>query len=320
VATGPDRSRASSGRCGAATIDQMHDRCGPGLRTLLNEVESASPVEAVEVVADELAATFGAREVSFLIADFSGRAVFRMGRAAASRTGTRFPGAEQVPLPGTSSVAGDTFDYSLDQHALQVSITDAAGHDVAAALLATVLVGSLRNERRRGADLAEQVRTANDALVENSPAGKFVTGQVLRVDLDTGAATIVNAGHPFPLRIRRGRVETIELEIDLPFGIEAGRSFRLQRFPLDAGDRIVLLTDGMIERNAERADILARLTRVDQLHPRQVVHALGDAVLHAADGNLRDDATVVCLDWYGGPPRPRVSAGGANTGTGRPPA
>ncbi|MCU1629256.1 MAG: putative magnesium or manganese-dependent protein phosphatase, partial [Pseudonocardia sp.] len=48
-------------------------------------------------------------------------------------------------LEPASSVGGDTFDYSLDQHSLQVSITDAAGHDVQAALLATLLVGSLRN-------------------------------------------------------------------------------------------------------------------------------------------------------------------------------
>jgi hypothetical protein len=71
------------------------------LRTLLDAVESASPVQAVEVVADQLAALFGARAVTFLIADFSGRAVFRMGRAAAGGSGTRFPGAEQVQLPGT---------------------------------------------------------------------------------------------------------------------------------------------------------------------------------------------------------------------------
>ncbi len=408
----------------------MHDRGDQptNLRTLLDKVESASPVQAVEVVADELAALFDAREVSFLIADFSGRAVFRMGRAAAGHSGTRFPGAEQVQLSGTvyeralvtqevdvrqvgggtqltvpvtnrgdaigllqldlpydpdqgvvadiatagqalayivvanrrhtdlfewgqrsspfslaaeiqrrllpsaftceagqftiagwlepaSSVAGDTFDYTLDQRSLQVSITDAVGHDVAAAVLATLLVGSLRNERRRGADLATQVRRANDALVAHTAAGEFVTGQVLHIDLGSGDATIVNAGHPPPLRLRRGRVDEVELEVDLPFGLVAGRSFRAQRFPLEAGDRVVLITDGMVERDAEGADLPAKLARSGDLHPRQVVHALGDAVVHATGSNLRDDATVVCLDWHGGPPRPRRSTGGANAVT-----
>src|SRR3954454_17234552 len=178
-------------------------------------------------------------------------------------------------LEPASSVGGDTFDYSLDQRSLQVSITDAAGHDVAAALLATVLVGSLRNERRRGAELGEQLSNANDALVANSPVGQFVTGQVMHIDLDSGAATIVNAGHPFPQLLRRGHVEEIALEIDLPFGLRAGRSFRLQRFGLEPGDRIVFVTDGMLERDAEQSDLPTALARSGGLHPRQVVHALG---------------------------------------------
>jgi serine phosphatase RsbU (regulator of sigma subunit) len=137
---------------------------------------------------------------------------------------------------------------------------------------------------------------------------------VLHVDLGSGTGTIVNAGHPYPLRLRRGRVEEVELAADLPFGLQAGRSFRLQRFPLEAGDRVVLLTDGMVERAAERTDLPTVLADTAGLHPRQVVQALGDAVVDATGGDLRDDATVVCLDWYGGAPRPRVSADGAGTG------
>jgi Stage II sporulation protein E (SpoIIE) len=138
-----------------------------------------------------------------------------------------------------SAVGGDTFDYALGEDALQVSITDAAGHEVAAALLATLLVGSLRNGRRRGLDLGEQARNANDALVAHSSVGQFVTGQLMRIDLDTSSAKIVNAGHPFPLRLRDGRVEEIELDIDFPFGIRSGRSFRVQEFPIAPGDRLV---------------------------------------------------------------------------------
>ncbi len=47
-------------------------------------------------------------------------------------------------------------------------------------------------------------------------------------------------------------------------------------------------------------------------HPRQVVHALGAAVVAASGDQLADDATVVCLDWYGGDLRPRSSDGGAS--------
>src|SRR5829696_1779396 len=215
-------------------------------------------------------------------------------------------------LEPASSVGGDTFDYTLDRNCLQVSITDAVGHQVAAALLATLLVSSLRNGRRKGLDLAEQARYANDSLAENSAPGDFVTGQLLRVDLHSGAAGIVNAGHTLPLRLREGRVEEIQLGIEPPFGVLPGKSFEVQPFPLEPGDRIVFLTDGMLERNAASLDVAAALAGSADLHPREVVHELGAAVLRATDGNLRDDATMVCLDWYGGPPRGRTTQHGAD--------
>jgi serine phosphatase RsbU (regulator of sigma subunit) len=193
-----------------------------------------------------------------------------------------------------------------------VSITDAVGHEVEAALLATLLVGSLRNSRRRGLDLATQARTANDALAAHARLGDFVTGQLLRVDLRSGGATIINAGHPWPLRLRDGQVEEVPLDIDLPFGLQPGRTFQVLDFALAPGDRLVFVTDGMLERNAARLDIAAILSQTRDLHPRELVHELGAALQHATGGDLRDDATVLVLDWYGGPPRLRDSIRGAS--------
>ena len=52
----------------------------------------------------------------------------------------------------------------MERDTLHLSMTDAMGHTVEAAVLATVLVGALRNARRAGADLAEQARLANAGL------------------------------------------------------------------------------------------------------------------------------------------------------------
>ena len=215
-------------------------------------------------------------------------------------------------LEPASSVGGDTFDYNLDRDSLQLSITDAVGHQVAAALLATLLVGSLRNGRRGGLDLAAQAAYANDSLAENAPAGQFVTGQLLRVDLHTGSASIINAGHVLPLRLRDGVVEEVELRVEPPFGVVPGKVFQVQSFPLEPGDRVIFLTDGMQERNAVDLDVAAALADTAALHPREVVHALGAAVLKETGGDLRDDATMICLDWYGGPPRRRRTEQGAD--------
>ncbi len=51
-------------------------------------------------------------------------------------------------LEPANHVGGDTFDYVIDRDAVQLSVTDAMGHDVEAALLATLLVGARHRARR----------------------------------------------------------------------------------------------------------------------------------------------------------------------------
>src|SRR5689334_19336561 len=111
--------------------------------------------------------------------------------------------ADQFTLAGwlepAGEVGGDTFDFSLDRNALHVSMTDAMGHTVEAALLATLVVGALRNARRRSGDLLEQARCAHEALIDYAQERiGFVTGQLVRVDLVAQTALVLNAGHPHP--------------------------------------------------------------------------------------------------------------------------
>jgi serine phosphatase RsbU (regulator of sigma subunit) len=402
------------------------------LNSLLAAVEAAPPVAAVDVLADALAEAIGAREVSFLIADFSGRSLIRLGHSG-GKGELRLQGdetAERVPLVGTphgralaaqavevigehggarlfapvtsrgeavgvlelgledfplertvadvalaahflayvvianrrytdlfewgqrsvplslaaeiqhrllpgaftceagqftlaawlqpaGEIGGDTFDFSLERDTLHLSMTDAMGHTMDAALLATVLVGGLRNARRRGVELAEQARLANDALAEQAGEGQFVTGLLVRIDLAGATASIVNAGHPPPFRLRAGQVEQVRLEADHPFALQAGSGYRVQALPLEVGDRLMFVTDGMLERDAAGMNIAAILTAGMTMHAREAVQHLTRAVLQACGGELRDDATALCLDWHGGPPRDREAKSGANR-EGRP--
>ena len=394
---------------------------------LLAAVENASPVAAADVLAERLTDALGASEVSFLVADFSGRALVRLGHAAsaaASRTQGRET-AERVPLVGgphgralagqtvevetdahgvrlfapvtnrgeaigvlqlslpqlpdeqtltdvalaahtlayviianrrftdlfewgqrsvrlslaaeiqhrllpgsytceagqftlaawlepSGEIAGDTFDFAIERDTLHFSLTDAMGHALNASVLATILVGALRNARRAGVGLGEQARLANAGLGDYVGWRDFVTGQVARIDLRAQTATIVNAGHPLPLRLRHGHVDCVALEADPPFGIVRGREYQVQRLPLEPGDRLMFLTDGMTERNAATANIEARMVAGAEMHPREAVQDLVHAVLEATGGTPRDDATVMCLDWHGGPPRERLTDSGAN--------
>ena len=86
----------------------------------------------------------------------------------------------------------------------------------------------------------------------------------------------------------------------------------MQSLRLDVGDRLIFVTDGMLERDAADMNIAAILTESRNMHAREAVQHLTQAVLQASGGQLRDDATALCLDWHGGPPRDRDATSGAN--------
>ena len=71
------------------------------LNSLLAAVEAAPPVAAVDALASALAEAIGAREVSFLIADFSGRSLIRLGHSGGRGRMQGKETAERVSLVGT---------------------------------------------------------------------------------------------------------------------------------------------------------------------------------------------------------------------------
>jgi serine phosphatase RsbU (regulator of sigma subunit) len=71
----------------------------------------------------------------------------------------------------------------------------------------------------------------------------------------------------------------------------------VQPLPLEPGDRLVFVTDGMLERNASSVNIEKLVARDAKLHPREAVQHLIQAVVKATGGHLKDDATVMCFDW-----------------------
>jgi serine phosphatase RsbU (regulator of sigma subunit) len=159
--------------------------------------------------------------------------------------------------------------------------------------------------------LPQQAALGDRAIAEFAGDSQFVTGQLARIDLRTGTAEIVNAGHQPPLRVRDGHVEELRLEADPPFGL-CGDEFRVQILPLEPGDRLVFLTDGVLERRAAEANLSAELERSVEQHPREAVQHLIQAAARASGGRLEDDATALCLDWHGGPPRDREASEGAD--------
>ncbi len=218
-------------------------------------------------------------------------------------------------LEPAATIGGDTFDYSLARDLLHLSVTDAMGHGVASALTATLCVGSLRNTRRAGGSLLDQAHAANLALVEHATttaAEGFATGLLGRLDLRTGTLAMVNAGHVWPYLCRAGAVAPLALPADLPMGLFADATYRSTDVVLQPGDRLVLVTDGMLERNAATVDLIAEIALSRALHPREATRRLTDKVLETCQPALADDATMLVIDWHGEHGAERATVAGAD--------
>jgi serine phosphatase RsbU (regulator of sigma subunit) len=219
-------------------------------------------------------------------------------------------------LEPAASIGGDTFDYSLARDVLHLSLTDAMGHGVEAALTASVCLGGLRGARRRGGSLLDQASSTNVALCEHAISGNddFATGLLGRLDLRSGSLDIVNAGHVAPYLLRGSELRTLDLRVDLPLGMFADATYQSTQLELVPGDRLVLVTDGMLERNVAALDLPGAIRATRDLHPREVVRALADSALVAAGRALQDDATLLCLDWHGTHDTARNAVSGAEPG------
>ncbi|HEX2298404.1 MAG TPA: GAF domain-containing SpoIIE family protein phosphatase [Pseudonocardiaceae bacterium] len=201
-------------------------------------------------------------------------------------------------------IGGDNFDYAISAHQLTVAVSDAAGHGLRAALLASLSCTAMRNARRGHCTIAEQADAANRHLVDQFPGADFVTGLILELDVESGAGTILNAGHPPPLLMRDGAISELVIPPELPLGLVASAHYPLHPIRLQPGDRLLLFTDGITEahQRGERQfgyrRLAALLAEHHNLGPPELVRCITRAVSESCHGELSDDATVVCLDWH----------------------
>jgi serine phosphatase RsbU (regulator of sigma subunit) len=227
-------------------------------------------------------------------------------------------------------VGGDSFDYSVESDTLHVSLTDAMGHGIRASLLDALTVSALRNARRADASLVDQVQRAHAAVHGqfNAPAHRssppggeprptqsgplatvlFVTALVARIDLHSGVVSIVNAGHPSPHLIRGGEISQLTLSTQLPLGLLASTRYVEQVFTLRPGDRLFFISDGVTDAGPRGVPPFGEERMEDillsTLHepPHESVRHMLSTVAEYQQGNFRDDATALCLDWYGEDP------------------
>ncbi|PWR06388.1 serine/threonine-protein phosphatase [Micromonospora acroterricola] len=276
-----------------------------------------APVPDDQTVLDELAevATALAHELAAVSA---GTDVYRAARRsqrltlAAEMQWDLLPGRSRIrpsfslagQLEPAYTVRGDSFDWSDDGERLWLSTVNGTGEGVAASLLTSLATHALRNARRAGLRLADQAALADQALYDLYRGKQHLSTLLMELDLRSGVMTVVDAGSPRLVLLRRGEVTEQPLEAQFPLGMFEATDYHEQRFTLERGDRVFVVSDGVLEatgrdtRYGETA--LDRfLRRTGPMEPLDAVRSLiGDLRAFVA-GDLVDDAVVVCLDWTG---------------------
>lgn len=204
-------------------------------------------------------------------------------------------------------VAGDTFDYAMNGGRLHLAVIDAMGHGFEATVMATVAIGVYRHARRLGHDLSEMYATIDEVLVRQFGIDRFVTGQLIELDTETGVLRWLNAGHPAPL-LARGTtlLGPLRCEPTLPLGF-GGAVAEIAEQQLEPEDRLLFVTDGVLEGRSpdgeffgedRLADFFVRAITAELTAP-ETARRLASAVLDHQDGRLQDDATTIFLQWHG---------------------
>ncbi|MFY1624640.1 PP2C family protein-serine/threonine phosphatase [Micromonospora sp. WMMD735] len=202
------------------------------------------------------------------------------------------------------AVRGDSFDWSDDGTRLWLSAINGTGEGVAASMLTALATHALRNARRGGLALADQVALADQAVYALHRGEQHLSALVMELDLATGVLTAVDAGSPRLVLLRDGEVSEQALDKQFPLGMFEGTDYRHQSFELRRGDRLFVLSDGVIDATGQHVrygeTALDRfLRRTGPMTPLDAVRSLiGDLRAFVA-GDLVDDAVVVCLDWTG---------------------
>ncbi|MEV0943160.1 PP2C family protein-serine/threonine phosphatase [Micromonospora wenchangensis] len=202
------------------------------------------------------------------------------------------------------AVRGDSFDWSDDGTRLWLSAINGTGEGVAASMLTALATHALRNARRGGLALADQVALADQAVYALHRGEQHLSALVMELDLATGVLTAVDAGSPRLVLLRDGEVSEQVLDKQFPLGMFEGTDYQHQSFELRRGDRLFVLSDGVIDATGQHVrygeTALDRfLRRTGPMTPLDAVRSLiGDLRAFVA-GDLVDDAVVVCLDWTG---------------------
>ena len=223
-------------------------------------------------------------------------------------------GVRVVPLQRQANlVGGDWYDVDVGGRWLTVVVGDASGKGIAAALMATVTLSSLRAERSQGAGPKRIVEQANLALLEATDTDSFTTCVYATVDTVTGEVRWLNMGHPSPFLLHAPDPATdgevpgyyVEGPRNRALGWDENPGLAQNSVTLGPGDRLVLFTDGFIEAKSPQGEVFGdhrlatSLLELTALPSDSLAEQVVEDVERFAAGKLDDDLTMLVIEFQG---------------------
>jgi len=213
--------------------------------------------------------------------------------------GMRFS-AKYLPAGSGIKIGGDWYDvFQLANGRLAFVIGDVVGRGVLAASVMAEIRTALRAYMVQGHQLGEVVSMLNELLISMG-RNRGATLSIFELDLEAEELEAVTAGHLPPLLIEPdGRTRLLEQTHGLPVGVRSGHAYQSFRCPFPTGSRLLLYTDGLIERRNESIDAgLQRLAAAAQTATQHPDTSLADDVYRALldETPLEDDVALLAIE------------------------
>ncbi|HET7893448.1 MAG TPA: GAF domain-containing SpoIIE family protein phosphatase [Candidatus Sulfotelmatobacter sp.] len=193
------------------------------------------------------------------------------------------------------AVGGDWYDFiPFPDGRWGLVLADVSGKGTAAALLMSATRGVLRSLAEACCTPGEVLTRLNQLLVDDFPAGKFVTMVYAVLDPSQRTVTFANAGHLRPLLIDHDGEHFLDTERGLPLGLGCG-DYSETRIELSAGSKLVFYSDGITEAENVDGDEYGpcRLSAHAARDGSSAVSIVDDVRAFVDGASLRDDASVV---------------------------
>jgi sigma-B regulation protein RsbU (phosphoserine phosphatase) len=205
-----------------------------------------------------------------------------------------------------TAVAGDFYDFLvIEPGCLGIVVADVTGHGVPAALVASMVKVAVSAHTDVGAEPGKVIAGLNSTLCSHAQ-GQYASAVYVALDQARRVGCYAAAGHPPLLLWCRANRTLLELnEGGLLLGVRPSEEYAQTEFPLEAGDRLLVYTDGLVEAVNARGEAFgeARLGEFIATHQdlpaEQFAERLLDEVLRWPENGSRaqaDDITVVVID------------------------